>query len=85
MSDIKFQDYNRIVSNVVAVAVGPDGKPALMAENKPAWDYRAFTYTGTNVTTIVYKRGGSGGTTVLTETFTYDGNDNVLTQTLTYP
>lgn len=82
---IKIQDYNRVVSNVVAVAQGPDGKPALLSENKPSWDYRAFTYTGTNVTTIVYKRGGSGGTTVMTETFTYDGNDNVLTQTLTYP
>ena len=82
---VKIQDWNRVVSNVVAVAQGPDGKPALLAENRPAWDYRAFTYTGTNVTTITYKQGGSGGTTVLTETLTYDGNDNVLTQTLTYP
>ena len=82
---VKIQDWNRVASQVVLVAQGPDGKPALLSENRPAWDYRAFTYTGTNVTTIVYKQGGSGGTTVLTETLTYDGNDNVLTQTLTYP
>ena len=82
---VKIQDWNRVASQVVLVAQGPDGKPALLNENKPAWDYRAFTYTGTNVTTITYKQGGSGGTTVLTETLTYDGNDNVLTQTLTLP
>jgi hypothetical protein len=45
---IKIQDFNRVVSSVVAVAQGPDGKPALLAENRPAWDYRAFTYTGTD-------------------------------------
>lgn len=82
---VQIQDWNKVASTVVLVAQGPDGKPALLAENRPAWDYRAFTYTGTNVTTITYKQGGSGGTTVLTETLTYDGNDNVLTQTLTYP
>ena len=82
---VKIQDWNRVVSHVTAVAQGPDGKPALLSENRPAWDYRAFTYTGTNVTTITYKQGGSGGTTVLPEPLTYDGNDNVLTQTLTLP
>ena len=82
---VKIQDWNRVASNVVLVAQGPDGKPALLAENKPAYDYRSFTWTGTNCTQIVYKQGGASGTTVLTETFTYDGSGNVLTQTLTYP
>ena len=82
---VKIQDWNRVASQVVLVAQGPDGKPALLTENKPSWDYRAFTWTGGNCTQIVYKRGGSGGTTVLTENFTYDGNDNVATQTLVYP
>lgn len=35
--------------------------------------------TGTNPTTIVYKMGGIGGTTVATLTLTYDANNNVQT------
>ena len=85
MSAFKFKDYNTSVTSVIAVAQGPDGKPALLAENKPAYNYRSFTWTGTNCTQIVYKQGGASGTTVLTENFTYDGSGNVLTQTLTYP
>ena len=82
---VKIQDWNPVVSNVIAVAQGPDGKPKLITENKPSWDYRALTWTGGNATQIVYKRGGASGTIVLTETFTYDGDGNPLTQTLTYP
>lgn len=82
---VKIQDWNRVASNVVLVAQGPDGKPALLAENKPAWDYKAFTWVTGNCTQVVYKTGGASGTTVLTETFTYDGDGNPLTQTLTYP
>ncbi|NBW08664.1 MAG: hypothetical protein EBR82_11625 [Caulobacteraceae bacterium] len=82
---VKIQDWNKVASTVVLVAQGPDGKPALLAENRPAYDYRSFTWAGTNCTQIVYKQGGASGTTVLTENFTYDGNGNVLTQTLTYP
>jgi hypothetical protein len=39
----------------------------------PPYDYTAITYFGVtnNVQTIVYKSGGSGGTTVATLTFTY--------------
>lgn len=35
--------------------------------------------TGTNPTTITYKTGGAGGTTVATLTLTYDANNNVQT------
>ena len=68
------------------MAVGPyvtratqmvDGGLAL-----PAYDYVSNTYTGTNLTQSVYKRGGASGTTVATATMTYDGNDNLLTLTL---
>lgn len=48
-----------------------------------AYDYINITYTGLNPTTVVYKTGGSGGTTVATLTLTYDGNNNVLTVTKT--
>lgn len=48
-----------------------------------SFDYVAMNPTGTNPTTIVYKTGGSGGTTVATLTLTYDGNNNVQTVTKT--
>lgn len=47
------------------------------------FDYVAMSPTGTNPTTIVYKTGGAGGTTVATITLTYDGNNNVQTVTKT--
>jgi len=37
------------------------------------YDYIALGYTGTNLTTVVYKTGGSGGTTVSTLTLAYTG------------
>ena len=47
----------------------------------PEYDYIDNTYTGTNLTTTVYKRGGASGTVVGTVTMTYDGSDNLLTAT----
>lgn len=47
----------------------------------PAHDYIGLTYTGSNLTGVVYKTGGSGGTTVGTLVLTYDGSDNLLTVT----
>lgn len=40
----------------------------------PAHDYISLGYTGTNLTSVVYKTGGSGGTTVATLTLTYSGS-----------
>ena len=47
------------------------------------YDYIAITYTGSNITQVVYKTGGSGGTTVATLDLTYDGSNNILTVTRT--
>ena len=41
----------------------------------PAHDYIAMTYTGSDLTGVVYKTGGSGGTTVATLTLTYTGGN----------
>lgn len=41
----------------------------------PAHDYIALSYTGTNLTGVVYKTGGSGGTTVGTLTLAYSGSN----------
>lgn len=50
--------------------------------NLPAYDYLINTYNGSQqLVTTTYKIGGSGGTTVATLTYTYDGNGNVETVT----
>lgn len=48
-----------------------------------AYDYIALSYTGSDITGVVYKTGGAAGTTVATLTITYDGSGNVLTVTRT--
>lgn len=55
------------------------------ADVHEAYDYRAFTYVSTTqkIDTIVYKTGGSGGTTVATQTFGYDGSDRLTSITKT--
>lgn len=44
------------------------------------FDYISCTYTGADLTSVVYKTGGSGGTTVATLTMTYS-NGVLLTTT----
>jgi len=38
------------------------------------YDYISLGYTGDNLTTVVYKSGGSGGTTIATLTLAYTGD-----------
>ena len=40
----------------------------------PAHDYIGLSYTGSNLTTVAFKTGGSGGTTVNTLTLAYTGS-----------
>lgn len=40
-----------------------------------AFDYISLSYTGSNLTGVVYKLGGSGGTTVATLTIAYSGSN----------
>lgn len=47
----------------------------------PAHDYIGLTYTGSNLTGVVYKSGGASGTTVATLTLAYDGNNNLTSVT----
>ncbi len=49
--------------------------------NIPLHDYVSCSYTGTNLTGVVFKNGGSSGNTVATLTLTYDGSNNLLTVT----
>jgi len=41
------------------------------------YDYLSFSYTDSNLTGIVFKIGGAGGTTVATLTLGYDGSNNL--------
>lgn len=59
------------------------GAPAADADSWPVrdlnklvpteYDYIAMTYTGTNLTTVVYRQGGAAGTIVATLTLAYTG------------
>lgn len=47
---------------------------ALSALTPSVYDYISLSYTGTNLTGVVFKTGGSGGTTVSTLTLAYTGS-----------
>jgi hypothetical protein len=55
----------------------------LLGFSIPAYDYISMSYTGDNLTGVVYKIGGSDGTTVATLTLAYDGSDNLTSVTKT--
>ena len=47
----------------------------------PEHDYIGLTYSGSDLTGVTYKTGGSGGTTVATLTLAYDGSSNLTSVT----
>lgn len=47
----------------------------------PEHDFISLSYTGSNLTGVVYKFGGSGGLTVATLTLAYDGSNNLISVT----
>jgi hypothetical protein len=55
--------------------------PVVTGLEIPEHDYIDLSYTGSNLTGVVYKTGGSAGTTVATLTLAYDGNDNLTSVT----
>jgi len=60
-----------------------DGDPLAVINGLsiPEHDYISLSYTGSNLTGVVYKTGGSGGTTVGTLTLVYDGSSNLISVT----
>lgn len=59
--------------------VNSGSKPIItMADfNTSLYDYVSCSYTGSNLTQLVYKTGGSSGETVATITVAYDGSNRV--------
>jgi hypothetical protein len=55
--------------------------PVVTGLEIPEHDYIALSYTGANLTGVVYKTGGSSGTTVATLTLAYDGSGNLTSVT----
>jgi hypothetical protein len=47
----------------------------------PTHDYISLGYTGTNLTSVVYKLGGASGTVVATLTLAYNGSNNLISVT----
>ena len=47
----------------------------------PVHDYISMSYTNSNLTGVIYKIGGSSGTTVATLTLAYDGSNNLTSVT----
>ena len=56
-------------------------KQVLTGLSIPEHDYISLSYTGANLTGVVYKSGGSGGQTVATLILGYDGNGNLSSVT----
>ena len=54
---------------------------ALQGLSIPEHDYIDMTYSGTTLTGVVYKTGGSGGTVVATLALAYDGSSNLISVT----
>jgi len=55
--------------------------PTVEGLSIPEHDYIALSYTGSNLTGVVYKDGGASGTTVATLTLAYDGSGNLTSVT----
>lgn len=55
----------------------------LVGLNVPEHDYISLGYTGSNLTSVIYKLGGSGGATVATLSLAYDGSNNLTSITRT--
>ncbi len=65
----------------MTVNVNSGTKPVITMTglNIPIHDYVFCSYTGSNLTGVIYKVGGSAGVTVATLVLTYDGSNNLLT------
>jgi len=74
---LKVAGDDSLVSRALATEARQDETIAelekLVGFEIPAFDYIALTYTGDNLTGVVYKTGGAGGSTVATLTLAYTG------------
>lgn len=74
------QGGGAITASTTRVTLATDGPgvanlASIAGLSIPAHDFIALSYTGSNLTGVVYKTGGSGGTTVGTLTLAYSGSN----------
>lgn len=58
-----------------------NGLPILTGLSIPAHDSIALSYTGANLTGVVYRTGGASGAIVATLVLVYDGSSNLTSVT----
>lgn len=63
------------IYDILKAAFPSTGTNAFFGLAPTDYDYVSLGYTGANITTVEYKKGGSGGTTVATLTLTYSGSN----------
>ena len=84
--DAKMYDYQTGVATKLVPMSDGQGTyaPAVVAFQplSPAeYDHIAMSYTGSNLTEVVYKIGGASGTVVATLTLGYNGSGNLTSVT----
>jgi hypothetical protein len=78
----KMDTANGIATTQAAdVAIVKTNTAKVAGFSLPTYDYISCSYTGSNMTGVVYKTGGSSGTTVATLTLGYDGSNNLTSVT----
>jgi hypothetical protein len=76
-----FQKLLRLTDNgdgTYSVSTRDTGVAIMNSLVPAAYDYISLSYTGANLTGVVFKTGGAGGTTISTLTLAYDGSDNLI-------
>jgi len=73
----KAMPYGWTGTAAVAIKTNSAGELMMSSLIPEKYDYLSFSYTGSNLTGIVFKTGGAGGTTVATLTLGYDGSNNL--------
>lgn len=84
--DAQMYDYQTgVATKLVPMSDGTNTYAPAMVTFQPLapaeFDYISCSYTGANLTGVVYKLGGASGTVVSTLVLTYDGSGNLLTVT----
>jgi hypothetical protein len=71
----------RTYEEIAVTALASRPLPVVTGLEIPEHDYIALSYTGSNLTGVVYKIGGASGTTVATLVLVYDGSSNLVSVT----
>jgi hypothetical protein len=72
---------NQLFTHYKVSTISGDPLETVAGLSVPQHDYIGMTYSGTDLTGVVYKTGGSSGTTVATLVLTYDGSSNLTSVT----